>query len=53
MDEEKYFVASFNEGALEAVYWCKTLDEAKEYAKSQKKKFQREAKDIVVGEILE
>jgi hypothetical protein len=48
---EKYFVASFNGGFLEAVLWCETLDEAKVEKKKRAKQFPEE--EIIVGERIE
>lgn len=50
--EEKYFVFTENEGGIEAVWWCKTKQEAKEEAERRKKKFPEEAKQVYIGEIL-
>jgi len=51
MTEEKFFTATLNDGFLEAVYWHKTLKEAKAEAKKLRKKFPKE--EIIVGEKLE
>ena len=50
--EEKYFVFNENEGSIEAVWWCKTLEEAREEAKKRKKNFPEEKKQVYVGEIV-
>ena len=51
--EEKYFTATFNnDGSLEAVYWHKTLKEAKSYARMLRKKFPTEKDEIIFGERL-
>jgi len=49
---ERFFVFTENEGAIEAVLWCKTKAEAKREAKQRKKKFPSEAKQVYVGELL-
>ena len=49
---EDYFVATFNEGYLEAVYWVETEKEAKKYAASLKKKWPEDSKNVIVGKLL-
>lgn len=51
-EEEKYFAFTENEGSIEAVYWCKTLEEARKRAKKRKTEFPSEAKQVYVGEVL-
>ena len=51
--EEKYFVFTESNGFIEAVYWCKTLSEARIEARQRKKKFPHEAKRVYIGEILQ
>lgn len=51
-EEEKYFVFTENEGRIEAVYWCKTLTEARKRAEERKKNFPSESKQVYVGEVL-
>ena len=50
---EKYFVFNENEGLVEAVYWCKTLEEAKRASQARKKRFPEEAESVHIGEVLE
>jgi len=49
---EKYFVFNENEGTIEAVYWCQSLEEAKEVSKNRKKRFPEEAESVHIGEVL-
>jgi len=51
-EEEKYFVFTEHYGSIEAVWWCKTLKEAKREAKARKKDFPKEAKQVYIGQIL-
>lgn len=48
----RHFVFTENEGFIEAVYWCKTLDEAKQEARQRKKKHPSESKQVYIGQLL-
>jgi hypothetical protein len=52
--EEKYIVFTLNEyGAAEAVFWCKTEKEAREYAENCKGDFPEEADNVRIAQLLE
>lgn len=50
--DEKYFIFTENLGHIEAICWCKTIEEARERAKARKQKYPNEAVNVYIGELL-